>query len=297
MNLWVLAAIGAQACFAAATFVDKVVLSRAGVTPGAAARASGVINIGVGAALVGAFGVERSSARDTLLMLVAGALVYAYLVPYFSALDRDDTSAVVPLLQAVPLFTLLIAWVALGEHPSVRGLFGFPIVLLGAAAFGVGDGAVARRVRLRTVALMMLSSVLIAVQVTVLDYVLAEHSFWNTAPTVALGIGVASMIGALSAPRDAQPLRALRRSAWCGLVTAEVLNLAAEGLIGLALVGGQAAVVALATGAEPLFVLAFGLLLTRLVPSLVSERTNRRALTVKAAGSALVLAGLAVGMG
>jgi drug/metabolite transporter (DMT)-like permease len=48
------------------------------------------------------------------------------------ALDKADASLVGPLLTFNPAFTLLIAWLTLGEMPGVRQTAGAAVVLLGA---------------------------------------------------------------------------------------------------------------------------------------------------------------------
>ena len=53
------------------------------------------------------------------------------------ALARSDASLVSPLLTLNPAFTLLLAWLALGETPGVRQTTGVAVVLCGASLLEV----------------------------------------------------------------------------------------------------------------------------------------------------------------
>ena len=61
----------------------------------------------------------------------AGLNVVAHLAST-KALKLADVSLVTPLLTFSPVFTLLISAILLGETPSVRGMLGVGLVLVGA---------------------------------------------------------------------------------------------------------------------------------------------------------------------
>ena len=65
-------------------------------------------------------------------LLASAALNWAATLLSTIALDRAEASLVSPLLTFNPAFTLLVAWLALGEIPGVRQTVGVAIVLLGA---------------------------------------------------------------------------------------------------------------------------------------------------------------------
>jgi len=70
----------------------------------------------------------------------AGLNVVAHLAST-RALKQEDTSLVTPLLIFSPVFTVLISMIFLGEMPSVRGVIGVGLVLVGAYSLNHGAGA------------------------------------------------------------------------------------------------------------------------------------------------------------
>lgn len=67
-----------------------------------------------------------------LAILGAALLNVAAHLASATALQRADVSFVTPLLNFSPLFTLLLATAVLGEVPTMRGIFGVGLVLVGA---------------------------------------------------------------------------------------------------------------------------------------------------------------------
>src|SRR5437870_1064912 len=65
-------------------------------------------------------------------LLVSVALNWAATLLSTIALEKADASLVSPLLTFNPAFTLLIAWIALGEVPGLRQTLGVGVVLCGA---------------------------------------------------------------------------------------------------------------------------------------------------------------------
>lgn len=136
------------------------------------------------------------------------------------ALSRADASLVTPLLTFNPAFTLLVAWVALGEIPGSREALGIAIILFGTYLLEVQEartGLLAPLlvlVRRPGTALAVVASMFWGVT-TVLEKLAIEHATPPSGPLVALastGITVVlltpNVLVPLLRPGDTTPLLA-----------------------------------------------------------------------------------------
>jgi drug/metabolite transporter (DMT)-like permease len=73
----------------------------------------------------------RRFAAPTLVGTVCGMLLYA------AGFKWTSSGTAASLGTAIPIFSVPLAWLLLGERPQARGLLGAAIVLGGAACFGV----------------------------------------------------------------------------------------------------------------------------------------------------------------
>jgi drug/metabolite transporter (DMT)-like permease len=107
------------------------------------------------------------------------------------ALDRADASLVTPLLTFNPAFTVLVAWIVLGETPGLRESLGIVIILLGVYLLEVQDartGLLAPLVILgnRSGAVMAILASGLWGTTTVLEKLAIEHVMPPNGPLVAL---------------------------------------------------------------------------------------------------------------
>lgn len=107
------------------------------------------------------------------------------------ALAQADASLVSPLLTFNPAFTLLIAWVALGETPGIRQALGVAVVLFGTYLLDVEEARTGLLEPLRTLLRRpgTLSAVLASAlwgTTTVLEKLSIDHMTPKSGPVVAL---------------------------------------------------------------------------------------------------------------
>lgn len=107
------------------------------------------------------------------------------------ALGRADASLVSPLLTFNPAFTLLIAWIALGEVPGIRQTLGVAVVLSGAYLLEVEEARTGFLAPIRV--LLRRPGTLLAVvasalwgMTTVLEKLAIDHTAPPSGPVVAL---------------------------------------------------------------------------------------------------------------
>ncbi len=124
---------------------------------------------------------------------ILGSALFNWLATLLStdALSRADASLVTPLLTFNPAFTLLVAWIALGETPGLRESLGVATILFGAYLLEVQEARTGLLVPLLVLvrrpgaALALLASALWGIT-TVLEKLAIEHVNPPSGPLVAL---------------------------------------------------------------------------------------------------------------
>ncbi len=107
------------------------------------------------------------------------------------ALEKADASLVSPLLTFNPAFTLLVAWVAIGEIPGLRQTIGVAVILLGAYLLDVEEARTGLMVPLKVLVrrpgafFAVIASALWGTT-TVLEKLAIEHMSPPSGPFVAL---------------------------------------------------------------------------------------------------------------
>lgn len=125
------------------------------------------------------------------------------------ALSRADASLVTPLLTFNPAFTLLVAFVVLGEAPGLRQVLGVALILLGVYVLEVREARTGVLAPLRVlmrkpgVVLALIASMLWGTT-TVLEKLAIEHVRPSSGPLVAL-VGT-TMTVVLLTPNTLAPL-------------------------------------------------------------------------------------------
>jgi uncharacterized membrane protein len=126
-----------------------------------------------------------------LALLASVVLNWAATLLSTHALAQADASLVSPLLTFNPAFTLLIAWIALGEIPGLRQTIGVAVLLLGAYFLEVGEARTGVLTPLK-VLLRRPGTVLAVIAsamwgtTTVLEKLAIEHMTPPSGPFVAL---------------------------------------------------------------------------------------------------------------
>jgi uncharacterized membrane protein len=157
-------------------------------------------------------------------LLASVALNWAATLLSTMALDKADASLVSPLLTFNPAFTLLVAWLTLGEIPGVRQTAGVSVVLLGAYLLEVEESRTGLLAPLRVLvgrpgALLAIIASALWGTTTVLEKLSIEHMTPPSGPAVAL-LGTFLMVllltpGALWSSGRERP--SAQQSRWKGL--------------------------------------------------------------------------------
>lgn len=239
-----------------------------------------------------------------LWSLIAGALFVAALWLFFTALDSDEASRVVPITgSAVPLFTLLFAVLFLHEVLTGRGVLGVVLLILGGAVLSMRAGQT-RGVRPRTLAAAIFAGAAFAAYFAVVKFLYDSFDpFWSAFGYSRLGVGVAALLvlGPIIwfSPRQKRVNRnqtKQRKQTMRYIIGAffgsKVLGTAMFILQNYAIDLGSVTVVNALQGTQYAFVLLLAAVMSRKLPKLFKEELHRVALMQKILGIGLISLGL-----
>lgn len=236
--------------------------------------------------------------------LVAGFCFVIALWLFFSALDSDDASRVVPITgSAVPLFTVVFAYMFLQETFSGRQLLAIAGLIAGGAVLSIGIKTV-RSLSTNTVLLALGAGAAFAGYFASVKYLYDSFdSFWSAFGYNRFATALVALV--LLGPymlRTSKKRTALRKKktrkrsfAIVGIFLAsKVLSTAMFLLQSYAIKIGSVSIVNALQGTQYLFVLVLAIVLSRMLPRLYKEEIGRVAIMQKVAGIGTISAGLAL---
>jgi drug/metabolite transporter (DMT)-like permease len=138
---WLLIALLAPVLFSVTNHIDKYLIGkyfRGHGGAGALIIFSSLVGVIVAPfILIIEQGVLNISFLQVLLLFVVAALTMLAILLYFYALQRDETSVVVPLFQLIPVFAFVLAYFVLGEILTFSQLGGASLVILGSVVISL----------------------------------------------------------------------------------------------------------------------------------------------------------------
>lgn len=230
-----------------------------------------------------------------LLCILTGILTLAALIPYFKALSFEDASRVIPLWQTTPLFTLLFAFIFLGERLTLNHYIGFPIILVGGILISIVKIEGVFRVS-KAFWLMLLSSISFAVFEVTIKFIYSNVDYWTSTFYVLFGFFISSLF-LLFIKNYRKMLKELVLESKIKIITILIVGGSLTGLIGrllcfLAITLGPISIISVLGGFEPLFVLIYASILSIWLPKILKEEINRKVLFIKIIAMFLMFTGL-----
>lgn len=295
---WILVALVAPLLWSLLNHVDKYLISKY-------AGHSGVGGLAVFSSLFAVFVlpvvfvIDRSvldiSLFEASCLITSGILFVFCIFLYLHALQREDASHVVPFWFLTPVFAYIIGILLLGEHIVGGKILGGIITLVGALILSLEfDQGI--RVKKVTALLMIFSSLSLAFgdaifKLFAIDTSFWQSIFWNQVGLVLFGLILlcirAYRIDFIKICRqNTKQLVALNIGGEIVQAVASIVNFYAV------LIAPIALVLLVNYTAQPLFVFAEGLLITRFFPRLSQERLDRAHVIQKLASILIMSVGI-----
>ncbi|MDO8425691.1 MAG: EamA family transporter [bacterium] len=198
MPPWLGIVIGAHALNAVAFLVDKYLLAKAVPRPAVYAFYVGALgSLGI---LLLPFDWQLPSGWLWVLDGAAGATFVVALLLFFTALKRGEASRVVSYIGGtIPIWTLLLAYMFLGERLGQRELIAFMLLVAGSALIArEGSGGAAHR--RHAYAAASLAAIAFAVSTVLMKLVFLHQSFLSGFAWTRAGAALAALAILLHAP-------------------------------------------------------------------------------------------------
>ena len=239
------------------------------------------------------------AAWQAFFLVGAGALLVASYIPYMIALQRDEASIVASLYRLAPLFVFALSYMVLGESLRPRQIAGGFVTIAGSILLIVDLDNGRRAPKLLTFFLMCAACLMSAGTVVIFKFIALQASFWSAAFWEYIGAGLFSIGLICGMPSYRRALLTVLRSRRAyGLVSltlgGEALNLSANLAVGFAGLMAPLALVSIVAGLHPLFLFAYGILLTVFFPALGREHVTPRHILQKVVAIGVMGAGAIV---
>ena len=182
-------------------------------------------------------------------------------VPYIKAIQLDGASVAVPMFQTIPVFTFLFGWIILGETVSLPKILA--CLLIVASAIGITWNFKTKSIRRKTVYLMLLSSMGLAISNIMNRYVVQEIDWISMMIWMWIGSSVAGILAVVLYKPWRQSFSNVilkaRPAVLSLFVIQAALDMVATGLFIYALTLAPATgLVSTMNGLQPFFVIALG---------------------------------------
>jgi len=292
---WLFLALLAPALDTIVSFVDKYVVEHKLKDSYSIPVYSGITALCIGTLVWLIFGMPTMTARDSFIFLLSGAIFMWANALFFHAIAKSQTSYIIALLQASPLFVLILSAVLLHEHLSITQVAGFMFVLV--AVLGLSIDRVERKVRLSvSFYQIMAANTLYAASSVLIKYADKGHGL---TPVLVFG-SWGSVLGALilllifKKIKNAflSTFREAGRSTLGIMFLNDSLSSLSQAVFFLAITLGPVALVSVLMGTQVFYGIVAGVVLTLFLPKIFHEDIARRDIAMKLAMSLILFIGV-----
>ncbi|MDP6670488.1 MAG: EamA family transporter [archaeon] len=282
-------ALAGTAAWAICNLIDKYLISGFFRKPAVPLFIGGIVQIILGFLAIAIFGFDYSNINAVAIVFLSGFLGFVASFFYFKALVHEEVSRVIPVMNAIPIWVVIIAIAFLGE--AISALQGLGILLLLTGAVLVSLKKAGKWELGRSFKIMLLASVLYALEFVLLKYGLGLLEFWNVFFWSNIGFAAGSM--GLFVLNRAEIIETLKRFRKESVLSAANESLSVIGYI-LIMMSFAAGLVSLSTAitvTQPVFVLVFATSLSIFWPRIIKEELRAGVLALKIIAIGLTVIG------
>lgn len=292
---WLIPALLAPAFYTLVNFFDKYLVVKVLADYRGLPIFTGLAALIAGYVFMIMSGFSIPPAADIVLILISGCLMLFGLASYYQALTIAETTEVIILMKMIPLFTLILSLIFLGQTLNLSQLIGFLLILVGTLLISLQKNTTNFKVS-KTFYLMALSSFLFASAYVIFAYVSREVTFQQSVAFESWGVFLGSMILAAFSSGTRQgflmSLKSLNYQRLSIIFLNEGMFVIAKYFTFLAVSLGPVALVSVLEGMQLFYGLILGIVLTLLIPKVFQESVGRSAFFRKVAISSLIFLGI-----
>ncbi len=281
---WLILALMAPLCWSIANYLDKYLLSRqnglVGNGSGGLLILSSLMSLLFAGCVILINGASFVSADSQIIgvLIFSGVFEALYILFYFWALERENTTTVISLFQFAPVMGLLFGFFILNEIPDAKQIFAIILILIGTLFIILNNGE-KFSLKKNILAFMLVSTVFVGLYSTLFRLVGDSISFWPAIFWQYIGIGLVGFVIFITIPiYRRQTIDMLTKNKAKPVIltgVAEIMNIGAVLLINAAVLLAPVALVLSVSSVQPIFVLIEGALLAYFFPkAFASEKPS-----------------------
>ncbi len=213
---------------------------------------------------------------------------------YLYAMKEDEASYVVPLFQMIPVITFMIGITFFHEVVGASQVLGSALIILGGIGLSLEFSGQRPKLKSKVFFLMLLSCFMVAVSGTIFKVVAVDTDLLTTIFWLYLGGPLTGIFFLLITSYRQEFIKTLRNNR-LRVISLNLFNEAITIMGGLifsyTLMTAPFSLAWVVNGFQPLFVFAYGIVLTLLLPRLGAETLTRKVLLQKFVTIAVILVG------
>jgi len=266
---WIFLSILAAFIWSVVNIFDKYIVSKLVEKPIVPVIVMGSIGLIVSVAIFLTLGFQPLSVANILLAILAGVFYVLMTFLYFHAIKIEEVSKIIPLFYLTPLFILIFAAFSLGEIFTPIKYLGIILLVIGAML--ISSNKLSFRFG-KAFWLMVLASVVLAINQIITKYLLSFADFWTIFGYVRIGAFAAlvpSIIMNIESLKNIYKKQGLKPF---GFITAnESLNMLGVLLITLAVATGFTTLVNALSSVQSFFVLLLTVIISVFYSRILKE--------------------------
>ncbi|MBR2709141.1 EamA family transporter [Candidatus Saccharibacteria bacterium] len=236
------------------------------------------------------------------LIIFAGAIYTIGGIPYFKALEIEESTNIGIFIQLSPILYLILGWLFLNESFSINQLFAIPIILLAPIIIVANTRKRSRKIKLRAI-LYAFIYVLFAVIgnlifIKTISLKSNQLDFFNVTAFFYLGMCISNIIIIATHPKWRKRFFSVAKKNKLKLLAPMTANFIINIIKNLTYRAGLliAPTVAIASAAsdsvEPIIIFFMGIVLTLIWPQFGREKLQKKTILVHLVATVLVVVGI-----
>ncbi len=293
---WLIYALIGPASFAINNLIDKYVLQKRLPNVGSFTLAYCLVTFLIGVLIFIINGFSVLPLNSLLLILLAGCIQVVIFLSYFKALSLEEATRVSPLFQMIPVFSLVLGVIFLGESLKLTQFLGFILIFLG--GFFLTAKKIDRKIFIPRPAfwLMMIASLGSASISILFKWVVGLNDFWQTIAWENFGTAAGGLLLFIFVSDYRQQFLSAIKKMPASIYGLILLDEAFYfiGRIGMrfALTLAPVALVSVLLGVQPIFLLIYTILLTLFAPQFLKEDISLKTISTKLLLMIVILIGV-----
>ncbi len=296
---WFFISLAAPSLYALGNFIDQILLARSN-------DKSGVQSIILFSCFLGLltlpiiYVIEPDSLmvdyRSALLLSINGMLTILSVWLYLKAIEKNEISVVVTVLQTTPIFAFVLGFLLLGETLSVIQIIGCIIILLAILAISLDrDEVGVFFLKKEAILLALASSLCFAITGIFFKFFALSNGYWQTQFWEYAGIALlGAVLFLFSVEYRNSFLSVFKRRDFTSVnlnFLGEIIMVTGDLVINFAVLLGPVAMIYVINSFQPIFVLLLGFIFTLFFPKIFKKEEFKKNLIVKLFSIILVMLG------